>query len=140
MDIAPCRSVRSMRTFLGMLVFSAAVFACRSPVPEESARLVAPTVAQRPGPSSRPVSMSEAGIRRRVLFGPRPPYPKESILAQKAGVVVSGIVAATDGHVTSVEVLEAPDPIIARAVRDTLALWRLTPVRVVGATDYRPVK
>lgn len=140
MDFMPCRFVRLMHILFGTLVCSLAVCACRSPVSEESAKLVPPTAATRSGSSTRALSMSEAGIRHRVAYGPRPPYPKESILARKAGVVVSAIVAATDGHVASVDVLEAPDPTIASAVKETLALWRLTPVKVVGATEYRPVR
>jgi TonB family protein len=82
----------------------------------------------------------ESTIRRLATATPKPSYPAASAAKRVTGVAVAAIVSAPDGRVTEVEMLEAPDELIGRAVQDALRLWRIEPMTVVGRPEKYGVR
>ena len=69
--------------------------------------------------------MHPSSLRSYAVSAPLPDYPSRSSAAGKAGVAVAEIVAsADDGSVTSVRLLESPDPSTGEAVAAAVSHWR----------------
>lgn len=81
----------------------------------------------------RAAKMSGANLRKYAIEAPLPPYPVASVKAGTQGVAVVGLAVDQSGQVRSVNVLQAPDGDIARAVRSTLKGWTFSlPMRPDG--------
>jgi hypothetical protein len=71
---------------------------------------------------------SEAGMRWSAIQAPMPVYPKAAVDKGITGVAVASVLAGIDGRVETVVVLEAPDPLLAAAVRNALVRWTFQPI------------
>ena len=75
-------------------------------------------------PQTRTIGAAEGGLRQMALSSVMPSYPASSLAAGTSGVAVAAILTSTTaGGAPTVEILEAPDPAIADAVRAALAKW-----------------
>jgi TonB family protein len=80
----------------------------------------------------------ESGLRKIALEQPLPNYPPESIQRGSTGVAVEQILVAPDGSVANAVNLQAPDQLIATAVRQAVMRWRFPPPTAdVGPGPYR---
>ena len=77
---------------------------------------------------------SQPAIEDLATRKPFPRYPAASLGNGTAGVAVASILIGFDGRMERVDVLEAPDPHVADAVRDALGQWVLPPIRF----DHNP--
>jgi hypothetical protein len=78
------------------------------------------------------VNRSEWGLRTAATMAPKPEYPAASLTTRVAGVVVASVRFELDGKLSTLEILEAPDPHTAAAVRNALARWVVPPTQVLG--------
>jgi len=76
----------------------------------------------------RPATVPEATLRAMAVHTVAPEYPRRSAEGTATGVVVAQITVATDGRVAEVDLLEAPDEEIGRAVEGALTQWSFTPM------------
>lgn len=67
----------------------------------------------------------QAAIEALASQKPFPGYPARSLENGAAGVAVASILIGSDGRMERVDVLDAPDADIGRAVRDALGRWML---------------
>lgn len=74
----------------------------------------------------------EVGIRWSAIQAPKPVYPKAAIDKGMTGVVVASLLIGVDGRVETVVVLEAPDPLLASAVREAVKQWTFPPRSYAG--------
>ena len=74
-----------------------------------------------------PVLGSDDPIRALAETTVLPVYPEVAIRKDQTGVVVAGIEIGDDHRVRTVDVLEAPSPEIASAVKTALLQWRFRP-------------
>jgi rhodanese-related sulfurtransferase len=81
------------------------------------------------------VGVSESSMRRMADHKPMPVYPPASVQQRHSGVVVAFVVATPAGPVERVDILEAPDPDIAAAVKTALMQWTFTPVTIAGRPE-----
>jgi hypothetical protein len=72
-------------------------------------------------------------LTRSLMTGPKPVYPAALQEKKITGVAVAGVVVSPDGRMSTVVVLEAPDPLMRDAVKDALLQW----TRKAGITDNR---
>jgi len=79
------------------------------------------------------VSLDEAGMRQLARRAPAPVYPASSIANKNTGVAVAQVLV-TNGRDENVNILEAPDEEIGRAVRAAVAKWEFGSVVTVGTT------
>jgi TonB family protein len=93
--------------------------------------------------ASKVLRVSEKTLRKMATFAVTPDYPKEAKKRKVQGVVVSQIEVDEKGDVNKVNVLEAPNPIIKKAVTEALAKWKFKtntingePIRVVGKLTF----
>ena len=82
-----------------------------------------------PEPATLVFRMGEEEHRNNAINHPLPTYPTSSLREGKEGVAVASIVAGRDGRVEFVELLEAPDEQIGRAVQGALEQWTFHPGR-----------
>lgn len=81
------------------------------------------------------VGVSESSMWRMADRQPMPVYPPASVQQRHSGVVVAFVVATPAGPVVRVDILEAPDPDIAAAVKAALMQWTFKPVTVSGRPE-----
>ena len=62
------------------------------------------------------VRIGSGVLRRSAIEAPLPEYPQESFRAGRQGEVVVTILVETDGFVSTVDVLEAPDALMGSSV------------------------
>ncbi len=70
---------------------------------------------------------SQAAIEALASHKPFPDYPARSVENGSAGVAVASILIGADGRMERVDVLEAPDADIGKAMLDALGRWALPP-------------
>ncbi len=70
-------------------------------------------------------------VARMLMAGPRPAYPAALQAKKTTGVAVAGVVVTADGRMSTVVVLEAPDPLMRDSVKTALLQWTRKP----GLTD-----
>lgn len=73
------------------------------------------------------VKRNELSYRAMVINGPKPVYPGALAARRVSGVAVASILVDADGKMQTVVVLDAPDPLIADAVRTALQRWTFRP-------------
>jgi rhodanese-related sulfurtransferase len=73
-------------------------------------------------------------------MAPKPEYPAETLTTRVAGVVVASVRFDLDGKLSTLEILEAPDPHTAAAVRNALARWVVPPTQVLGRETKSPIR
>jgi TonB family protein len=78
------------------------------------------------------ISFGEMVLRTMATAQPAPEYPAASIARKSTGVAVAAIATGTDGRVTTVTLLQAPDDDIAASVRTALRQWVFKPATVIG--------
>lgn len=66
-------------------------------------------------------------LRRNAIEAPAPEYPLQSFRAGREGTVVATMLVETDGSVSTVDVLEAPDALMGSSVEAKLKRWRFKP-------------
>ena len=71
----------------------------------------------------RAVNLRELSLRRAASVSPMPAYPQTSLKSKATGVAVAAVSIAVDGRIDKVEILDAPDPDIAAAVREAVMRW-----------------
>jgi rhodanese-related sulfurtransferase len=86
------------------------------------------------------VNRGELGLRTSATTAPKPEYRAASLTTKVAGVVVASVRFDLDGKLSGVEILEAPDPHTAAAVRDALARWTVPPTQILGRETKSPVR
>ena len=91
-----------------------------------------------PDPATAVFNMGEEEHRNHAINHPLPIYPESSLREGKEGVAVAAIVADRDGRVEDVELLEAPDEAIGRAVQEALVQWTFHPGRVPAEAFHPP--
>jgi TonB family protein len=64
---------------------------------------------------------------RMIMTGPKPAYPSDLQAKKVTGVAVAGVVVSAGGRMTTVVVLQAPDPLMGDAVKNALAQWQRKP-------------
>jgi TonB family protein len=69
------------------------------------------------------VGISGEDLLKMADYSPAPTYPADSLAARIEGVVVTEVLVGPDGRMKSVDVLQAPEAAMARAVRDALMQW-----------------
>lgn len=82
-----------------------------------------------PDPATAVLRMGEDEHRKHLINGSLPTYPASSLRSGREGVAVASIVAGRDGQVETIELLQAPDEAIGRAVEEALEQWTFTPGR-----------
>jgi rhodanese-related sulfurtransferase len=93
-----------------------------------SLAVVLPTCVEA-APLQREVNRGEWGLRTSATTAPKPEYPAASLTTRVAGVVVASVRFDLEGKLNTLEILEAPDPHTAAAVRDALARWIVPPTQ-----------
>ena len=83
----------------------------------------------------RIVRLDESGFRRAAVATPLPEYPSGSIQRKVTGVAVAAVTFGDNGRTRDVQVLQAPDDEIARAVDAALRQWTWTPIRVADRSE-----
>ena len=73
--------------------------------------------------------VTEHSLRTLATVAPKPSYPAASVRAKATGVAVASVVVGTDGKMSLVDVLEAPDAHIRQSVAAALSEWRVQPYR-----------
>ena len=86
------------------------------------------------------VNPGEWGLRNAATTAPKPEYPAASLTTQVAGVVVASVRFDLDGKLSTLEILESPDPHTAAAVRDALARWIVPPTQILGRETKSPIR
>jgi len=86
------------------------------------------------------VNPGEWGLRRAATTAPKPAYPAASLTTKVAGVVVASVRFDLDGKLSTLEILESPDPHSAAAVRDAVARWIVPPTQVLGSETKSPIR
>ena len=69
------------------------------------------------------INLREPSLRRAASVSPLPEYPQTSLKSKVTGVAVASVSIGRDGRIDKVEILEAPDPDIAAAVREAVERW-----------------
>lgn len=82
----------------------------------------------QPGSRYRRMLSNDQGLRKLATHAPAPPYPVSSLAAKTTGVAVAAVSIGPDGRTEKVDVVEAPDAAIERAVRDAVIQWVYRPV------------
>jgi TonB family protein len=77
--------------------------------------------------AQRPDNRSEERLRETVLSAPTPAYPAALLAKRTSGVAVASVLVGISGKVEAVVVLEAPDPLMADAVRAAVQQWTFRP-------------
>lgn len=72
--------------------------------------------------------ISEIGLRKFAIAKVMPEYPRNAALKQQCGVAVAQLDIAASGEVGRIEILEAPSPLISRAVINAVAKWQFGPM------------
>jgi len=85
--------------------------------------------------SSKIIKVSEGALRQRAIKTVIPPFPNEAKKRKAQGVAVVRLNIDERGEVTSVVVLEAPDPSVRGAVANAVGQWRFKP----ATWENRPV-
>ena len=91
-----------------------------------------------PDPATVVLTMGEEEHRNNAINQPVPIYPESSLRKGEEGVAVASIVADRDGRVEVVELLEAPDEAIGRAVQEALEQWTFYPGRAPAEAFHPP--
>jgi outer membrane biosynthesis protein TonB len=81
--------------------------------------------------------VAETVLRASATSAAPPLYPEASVRRFSRGVAVAKVQLADTGRLESLEVLQAPDPLIARAVQKAVRLWVFKPV--VSARTGQPI-
>lgn len=71
------------------------------------------------------VNVSERDFRDNATVQVWPEFPAASLGWGASGVAVAEVIAAEEGHVESVRILEAPDALIGTAVYQAVLQWRI---------------
>ncbi|HKV37854.1 MAG TPA: energy transducer TonB [Blastocatellia bacterium] len=89
------------------------------------------------------IRVSEASLRKAAVKIVTPEYPEDSKKARATGVAVASVGTDTSGNVESVEIVEAPDSSIKKAVDSAVRQWRFgqafaggKPVKVLGKLTF----
>ena len=90
-----------------------------------------PTVLAEPVRTSPQLSVSKGVQGAKLIFGPRPEYPKLAISARVQGVVRVQATIGTDGNVRNLQVLSGP-PLLVKAAVDAVSHWRYQPTLLTG--------
>jgi hypothetical protein len=101
--------------------------------------VVLPTCVEA-APLQGEVNRGEWGLRTAATTAPKPEYPAASLTTKVAGVVVVSVRFDLDGKLSTLEILESPDPHTAAAVRDALARWIVPPTQVLGRETKSPIR
>lgn len=78
------------------------------------------------------VSLGELDLRRRAVTSETPTFPQAALKARARGVAVVSLKFDEAGKIISLEVLEAPHPLIAQAVEQAVRKWSFNPPIVNG--------
>ncbi len=84
------------------------------------------------GQATKVVNVDEAGIRRSAAKKTLPAFPEDSRKRRSQGVAVVRLEYDGNGTVVSVEVLEAPDSELGRAIADAVRQWTFKPSSIRG--------
>lgn len=76
-------------------------------------------------------------FRGQVKIHYLPTFPSYSLSRGSTGVMVANVTVNKEGTVSGVTILEAPDELIASAVRDEFKKWRFHPVTLPGGSPVR---
>jgi rhodanese-related sulfurtransferase len=101
--------------------------------------LVLPTCVEA-APLQAESNPGEWGLRTAATTAPKPEYPAASIATKVAGVVVASVRFDLEGKLSTLEILESPDPHTAAAVRDVLARWIVPPRHGLGRETKSPIR
>ena len=80
--------------------------------------------------TSKPGIMSDPLFRAIASTAPAPAYPATSLARKVTGVAVAAILLDRNGHLQSVNILQAPDDAIGQSVHDALMRWTFRPIGV----------
>lgn len=80
--------------------------------------------------TSKPGIMNDPTLRGIATTGPAPTYPAISVARKVTGVAVAAILLDRNGHLQSLDVLQAPDAPIGQSVHDALMRWTFRPIGV----------
>jgi len=94
---------------------------------------IAPIVSSHP---SKLIKVSEISLRKLATKTVLPDFPEEAKKRGAKGVAVAQLEVDEKGDVAQVEVLEAPDPLIKKAVADATKQWKFKP----SASSGEPVR
>jgi TonB family protein len=113
--------MRLIRSPLHHKPFAAALFAI-------AIASITPAVPQ----SAKTIRVSELVLRRSATKKVTPEFPETARRQKKTGVAVAQLEVNEAGMVTTVDVLEAPDPTIKAAVSDAVRQWEFKPTTLAG--------
>ena len=80
---------------------------------------------------SRPVRVSEVGVRGRAISQPKPVYPQAALNTRIQGSVVLTATIGTDGAIKKLRVVKGP-PFLTGAALDAVKKWRYQPYYLNG--------
>jgi rhodanese-related sulfurtransferase len=80
--------------------------------------------------TSKPGIMNDVGLRGIATTAPAPTYPATSLAREVTGVAVAAILLDRNGHLQSLNVLQAADDAIGKSVHDALLRWTFRPLGV----------
>jgi periplasmic protein TonB len=85
-----------------------------------------------PAPPPQPTYQTPDIIKKRLIAGKEPEYPRIARLAGLEGLIVVKIYITPEGTVGEVQFIKS-DPHFDQAVRDAITTWRFTPHIINGA-------
>jgi periplasmic protein TonB len=85
----------------------------------------------KPVPSSAPIRVGGGVQSARLVFGPKPAYPKMALTTRTQGVVKIQALIGRDGVIRNLEVVSGPALLIAAAM-DAVRQWRYQPTLLNG--------
>ncbi len=90
-----------------------------------------PVMPAEPVRASPQLSVSKGVQAAKLIFAPRPEYPKPAVSARVQGVVRMQATIGTDGNVRNLQVLSGP-PLLVKAAVDAVSHWRYQPTLLTG--------
>ena len=90
-----------------------------------------PAILTEPVRTSPQLSVSKGVQAAKLIYGPRPEYPRLAIAARVQGVVRMQATIGTDGNVRNLQILSGP-PLLVKAAVDAVSHWRYQPTLLTG--------
>jgi protein TonB len=93
---------------------------------------VKPAAQAPPARPAGPLRVSSGVESAKLMFSPRPVYPRVAIATRSQGAVRLEAIIATDGRIRNLRVLSGP-PLLVKAALDAVQQWKYQPTLLNGA-------
>ena len=100
-------------------------------VPLEPPPPPAPVPLPEPTGTNPQLSISKGVQAAKLIFGPKPDYPRLAITTRVQGVVRMQAIIGAAGYVRNLQVLSGP-PLLVKAAVDAVSQWRYQPTLLTG--------